>query len=360
MLPPYCMNRGTGIGIMSVFFKTRLKSDGRRRQVRPTAGSAKLLSMQHLQILLGFFVLFTGGVAIAQLIAWNRRHPIPFLRAFVRFLIILNTYFFLQTILYYYLSIVRPGISPRGFFLINALTDLLFSLLLLFVTWLAISLAHTLASRPVDRWLAGVFGVVSLLTVAGHTGVLIHSVPRMDSRPLFLIMLFYVVILHLGVITAFLWNRRQTRRTLPPAQAALYARIAWVVLGIKSLSLVCMGLFHLALIPVNISFYAVFLLYNLLPILFVDRITAVMFPNTPAPVPQATGTDLATRCAGYGISKREQEVIGLILQGFSNRDIEERLFISMSTVKDHIYKIYKKTGVRNRVQLVNLFTSTPR
>jgi DNA-binding CsgD family transcriptional regulator len=56
----------------------------------------------------------------------------------------------------------------------------------------------------------------------------------------------------------------------------------------------------------------------------------------------------------YDISKRETEVVQLICNGKSNQEISESLFISLQTVKDHIYRIYLKTGVKNRVQLTNL------
>ena len=57
----------------------------------------------------------------------------------------------------------------------------------------------------------------------------------------------------------------------------------------------------------------------------------------------------------YSISKRESEVISLICQGKTNNEISEALFISLQTVKDHTSRIYKKAGVKNRVQLANLF-----
>lgn len=56
----------------------------------------------------------------------------------------------------------------------------------------------------------------------------------------------------------------------------------------------------------------------------------------------------------FNISKREQEVIELILKGKTNKDIEEELFISLQTVKSHIYRIYKKMGVQNRLELINM------
>lgn len=62
----------------------------------------------------------------------------------------------------------------------------------------------------------------------------------------------------------------------------------------------------------------------------------------------------------YGVSKREQEIIRLILQGKSNREIERELFISQSTVKNHAYNIFQKTGVKSRYELIVLFQTAPR
>ncbi len=59
----------------------------------------------------------------------------------------------------------------------------------------------------------------------------------------------------------------------------------------------------------------------------------------------------------YKISKREWEIIEKICEGMSNMQISESLFISLQTVKDHCYRVYKKTGVKNRVQLVNLINN---
>ena len=54
----------------------------------------------------------------------------------------------------------------------------------------------------------------------------------------------------------------------------------------------------------------------------------------------------------HKISKREQEIVDLILQGKSNKEIEDSLFISLSTVKNHIYNVYQKLGVNSRSQLI--------
>ena len=50
------------------------------------------------------------------------------------------------------------------------------------------------------------------------------------------------------------------------------------------------------------------------------------------------------------ISEREREVLELIGEGATNKEIAERLFLSPHTVKDHTTALYRKLGVRNRAE----------
>lgn len=63
---------------------------------------------------------------------------------------------------------------------------------------------------------------------------------------------------------------------------------------------------------------------------------------------------LAILIKNYNITEREKEIICQIADGLSNKEICEKLFISMPTVKTHIQNIYQKTNATNRVELVNL------
>lgn len=65
-------------------------------------------------------------------------------------------------------------------------------------------------------------------------------------------------------------------------------------------------------------------------------------------------TGFGAFCRRYDITAREAEIILEIRQGKSNQEIADSLFISLQTVKDHAYKIFLKTGVKSRVQLVNM------
>lgn len=62
--------------------------------------------------------------------------------------------------------------------------------------------------------------------------------------------------------------------------------------------------------------------------------------------------------AKHNISKREQEVVHLITKGKSNREIADELYISISTVKLHTHSIYRKLGIKNRVQLSNFIRNS--
>jgi DNA-binding CsgD family transcriptional regulator len=59
-------------------------------------------------------------------------------------------------------------------------------------------------------------------------------------------------------------------------------------------------------------------------------------------------------CKRFEVSPRETDIIREICNGLSNKEIAEKLFISLQTVKDHTHRIYIKTNVRSRVQLINL------
>lgn len=52
------------------------------------------------------------------------------------------------------------------------------------------------------------------------------------------------------------------------------------------------------------------------------------------------------------ISKRELEVLALMAQGMSNREIAEQLFVSLNTIKTHSAKLFEKLDVKRRTQAI--------
>ncbi|MEN9638960.1 MAG: hypothetical protein RLZZ262_828 [Bacteroidota bacterium] len=57
--------------------------------------------------------------------------------------------------------------------------------------------------------------------------------------------------------------------------------------------------------------------------------------------------------SNYNLTARENEILDLLSQGFRNKEIADRLFVSVNTIRTHIYNIYEKLHVQNRVEALN-------
>jgi two-component system, NarL family, nitrate/nitrite response regulator NarL len=51
------------------------------------------------------------------------------------------------------------------------------------------------------------------------------------------------------------------------------------------------------------------------------------------------------------LSQREREIVSLVAQGYKNREMAEKMFISEQTVKNHLHNIFDKLGVSDRLEL---------
>lgn len=54
------------------------------------------------------------------------------------------------------------------------------------------------------------------------------------------------------------------------------------------------------------------------------------------------------------LTKREYEILKLIVRGNSNADIADQLFLSLSTIKTHVSNLYAKMNVKNRFQAITM------
>jgi len=69
------------------------------------------------------------------------------------------------------------------------------------------------------------------------------------------------------------------------------------------------------------------------------------------PAAAAAGARLGIREQGAALSTREREIVVLVAQGFKNKEMAERMFISEQTVKNHLHNIFDKLGVSDRLEL---------
>ncbi|MCA2969680.1 MAG: response regulator transcription factor [Acidobacteriaceae bacterium] len=70
------------------------------------------------------------------------------------------------------------------------------------------------------------------------------------------------------------------------------------------------------------------------------------------------GSELSSPGGGSGkqrerspLSAREREIVALVAQGYKNKEMAEKMFISEQTVKNHLHNIFDKLGVSDRLEL---------
>lgn len=79
----------------------------------------------------------------------------------------------------------------------------------------------------------------------------------------------------------------------------------------------------------------------------------IVLKEVPAPASEPFALNEA-RLKDLGITKRELEILELIAQGMSNREIAEKLFVSENTVKTHSSRLFDKLSAKRRTQAVQI------
>src|ERR1041384_3710584 len=71
--------------------------------------------------------------------------------------------------------------------------------------------------------------------------------------------------------------------------------------------------------------------------------------ESPAPAPVSAAAPRERERSP--LSQREREIVALVAQGFKNKEMAEKMFISEQTVKNHLHNIFDKLGVSDRLEL---------
>jgi DNA-binding NarL/FixJ family response regulator len=75
------------------------------------------------------------------------------------------------------------------------------------------------------------------------------------------------------------------------------------------------------------------------------------FVAADEPPPQAAPAGPGRDRERSPLSQREREIVALVAQGFKNKEMAEKMFISEQTVKNHLHNIFDKLGVSDRLEL---------
>ena len=82
-----------------------------------------------------------------------------------------------------------------------------------------------------------------------------------------------------------------------------------------------------------------------------------MAKKVEMPVPRSKATTAVA--AQSGLTPREMDILGLIEEGLSNKQIARRLNIGVSTVKNHVHNVLAKLHVTRRTEAAALIRRNP-
>jgi DNA-binding NarL/FixJ family response regulator len=79
--------------------------------------------------------------------------------------------------------------------------------------------------------------------------------------------------------------------------------------------------------------------------------TAAVMRQFASPGAEFTGPPASKPRERSPLSAREREIVALVAQGYRNKEMAEKMFISEQTVKNHLHNIFDKLGVSDRLEL---------
>jgi DNA-binding CsgD family transcriptional regulator len=154
-------------------------------------------------------------------------------------------------------------------------------------------------------------------------------------------------------IIPFVFSKR-----IPNRQGKTFARIISAMYLAGFACLVIFGdVLHLAFYSDRFLFLAflslIYFFINVPPLIYMS-VFLKRYSSQLSISQEIEDDSLEAFASQFRLTKREREVMGFIVQGMSNEEIAEVLFIAVQTVKNNVSAIYRKTGVKNRVQLGNI------
>ena len=275
--------------------------------------------------------------------------PLPFLRSLFYHLIFMSAFGFYgiwgQFII---IAVTGERLTPELISTVSVIS-LLLGLPFLVIGWLMlIRFSGEYSKAGFKNYLTVIFLVANFGVIA-FLGIISRDMEFGEALPMF--KYYYAVVAVIsGLISAFMLTGSRSGYTSAANRISLAVIVAAGVLSQAAVLLLMPHSAWMALIFVFLLFAGM----ALLPAWLTYR-TDLSVLTCPANHEMPHGIE--DFYLKHEISPREADIIREICNGLSNQEIADRLFISLQTVKDHTSRIYAKTNVRNRMQLMTLVRS---
>jgi DNA-binding CsgD family transcriptional regulator len=257
---------------------------------------------------------------------------------FLYFLIVLSDSLFKDDFRELY-QILVPGVSLFFLVFVNLLiTFIIYGTAAYLLSQLELEEKEYTLGYRIIIFLTGVFFLFSLFFIIYLTGDDWESALNRALNELFL---YGSLFLLLPAVTASIFLKRSRQKE----KKRLLAHIMISFYPILPLSI--FDLFFLLQSPYKLT-YLSYALFSLLIYFYIMS----HFIHKYKPGDPISPAVMDNFCHDKGISEREREIIGLILEGKSHRETATQLNISYNTVKTHIRNIYQKAQTASKLQLL--------
>ena len=311
--------------------------------------------MKHLNVLVMVVNLLIGVWAILYFQQKSRRFHDSGLRLLLGFMLIFNLFEFIQFILIYFTSNLTPMEVKNSELLLKGISWPLRTLLLLVWYFFQFRIIAWQREKKLPRVLLPALilftaGLTTYFFLALHSPALMPKSPLLNFWNLYLWPLTVLEITWLAMLLA------ESRRRSDPGRRRAGMAMAWLFIGH-----ILMQIFKSLLGVMEFDHGQFFIsklliLYaNLLPVFWL-KFYYIPWAGTLSKLSNA-GSQLDSLQQTHGLSARELEVLRLVLDGKSYKQMEDALFISIHTVKSHVYNLYRKLGVKSHRQLTHFIAT---
>ncbi|MDX1283460.1 MAG: LuxR C-terminal-related transcriptional regulator [Draconibacterium sp.] len=287
-----------------------------------------------------------GGIAITLMVRLRRKFLISSLNSFLTFLILAVIAGFCDWVIFNWVFILVPDLSPDTTDIIyHILWDLIgFPAMLFAILYLVRFINPIIGVKLNPRITKVVAGILFLLIILSYISLYF----RLNETQNFLrvLVVFISNIIIPGVI--FIYLLLASAKTYLEETLEKSKRIFIYILFVGFLFWI---LFSLVPIQLGVWRHLIILSYYLA--LFVPSLFLYFKNQAFRDQENFVGNDLRKVLGSMNLTERERELAKLLLAGKSNQQIADEIFVSLQTVKNYVSKIYKKAGVKNRVQFVN-------
>lgn len=302
-----------------------------------------------LDIITYFIFIFSVAFAAAGILTANRLRssigsgPFSAMLYYQAFIFTFGFYgIWGQVIIKTFLSGLVSDELLKKFLDISVLPGLPF---LIFAWLMLIKFSREITGRDKSRYFITIFLAANFIALLA-LGLIITSNQGTGHQVYLRYYFIIFTLLYYGAAAAHLFFRKKKNTLLHKYEGRI---AAFSLILISSSQCLILGYYNDRPLPGLLFVFTFFAGSSFLPLYF-------KYGTTLSSLKLDSETDLSYDdfCKKFEISPREGEIIREICNGLSNKEISEKLFISLQTVKDHTHRIYIKTNVKSRVQLITL------